>query len=238
MEQKTVLLLHGGGLSRWNFRAVAGAMGDGYRVILPVLDGHAGSEHDFTSIEDNAQRLIDRIDAELGGHVAVLGGLSLGAQVALEMLARRPDVCGHAILESASVIPSRATAALLGPSVAASYGLIRRRWFARMQAAYLRIPEDLFGDYYRDSCAMTRENLTRVLRASTLYALPEGLEAVRARVRIVVGGREQAAMKRSARLLHELIPGSALEIRPGLRHGEYSLCTPQAYADDLKEMLS
>ena len=238
MEQKTILLLHGGGLSRWNFRAVAGAMGDGYRVILPVLDGHAGSEYDFTSIGDNAQRLIDRIDAEFGGHVAVLGGLSLGAQAALEMLARRPDVCGHAILESASVIPSRATAALLGPSVAASYGLIRRRWFARMQAAYLRIPEDLFGDYYRDSCAMTRENLTRVLRASTLYAPPEGLGAVRARVRIVVGGREQAAMKRSARLLHELIPGSALEIRPGLRHGEYSLCTPQAYADDLKEMLS
>ena len=88
MEQKTVLLLHGGGLSRWNFRAVAGAMGDGCRVILPALDGHAGSEHDFTSIEDSAQRLIDRIDREFGGHVAVLGGLSLGAQVAVEMAAR------------------------------------------------------------------------------------------------------------------------------------------------------
>ena len=237
MEPKTVLLLHGGGLSWWNFRAVADRLG-GYRVILPPLDGHAGSEYDFTSIGACAQRLIDRVDREFGGHVPVLGGLSLGAQVALEMLARRPDVCDRAILESASVIPSKATAALLGPSVALSYGLIRRRWFARMQADYLRIPKDLFEDYYRDSCAMTRENLTRVLRASTLYAPPEGLSTIRARVRVVAGGREQQSMLRSAELLHDLIPGSTLEIRPGLRHGEYSLHTPQDYADDLKEMLS
>lgn len=232
MEPKTVLLLHGGGLSRWNFRAVADRLG-GYRVILPPLDGHAGSEYDFTSIGDNAQRLIDRIDREFGGHVAVLGGLSLGAQVALEMLARRPDVCDRAILESASVIPSKATAALLGPSVALSYGLIRRRWFAKIQADYLRIPKDLFEDYYRDSCAISKENLAAILRASTLYAPPEGLEAIRAKVRVVVGGKEQPSMRKSARLLHEMIPGSILEIRPGLRHGEYSLKTPQDYANDL-----
>ena len=238
METRTVLLLHGGGLAGWNFRAVAEALGETCRVVLPALDGHAGSECDFTSIADCAQRRIDRIDREFGGHVSVLGGLSLGAQVAAEMLARRPEICDCAILESASVIPSRAAAAMLGPSVALSYGLIRRRRFARMQAAYLRIPKALFEDYYRDSCAMTRENLTAVLRASTLYAPPEGLSAVRARVRVVVGGREQRSMIRSAELLHELIPGSTLEVRPGLRHGEYALSTPRDYANDLTAMLS
>ena len=82
---RTAVLLHGGGLSWWNFRAVANLLAaNGYRVVLPVLDGHAGSDRPFTSIEDNASELVALIDRELGGRVDALGGVSLGAQVALE----------------------------------------------------------------------------------------------------------------------------------------------------------
>ena len=42
---KTVVLLHGGGLSWWNFRAEAELLQDTYHVVLPVLDGHVGSDH-------------------------------------------------------------------------------------------------------------------------------------------------------------------------------------------------
>ena len=39
---RTAVLLHGGGLSWWNYRAVADLLAaNGYRVVLPVLDGHA-----------------------------------------------------------------------------------------------------------------------------------------------------------------------------------------------------
>ncbi len=43
-NQKVILLLHGGGLSWWNFRESGKRLGERYRVILPILDGHgAGS---------------------------------------------------------------------------------------------------------------------------------------------------------------------------------------------------
>ena len=52
-KNETIMLLHGGGLSWWNYRSVAQQLQQDYRIILPVLDGHAGSGRKFTSIEDN-----------------------------------------------------------------------------------------------------------------------------------------------------------------------------------------
>ena len=53
-QKETILLLHGGGLSWWNYREAAEKLQGEYRVILPILDGHAGSDRPFTTIEDNA----------------------------------------------------------------------------------------------------------------------------------------------------------------------------------------
>ena len=110
-----VMLLHGGGLSWWNYREAAKRLAERYHVVLPVLDGHADSDAPFTSIEDNAARLISYIDAHFGGQVLVLGGLSLGGQIAVEMLSQRKDVCRYALIESALVKPSKLTAAMIGP---------------------------------------------------------------------------------------------------------------------------
>ncbi|MGN1249093.1 MAG: alpha/beta fold hydrolase, partial [Candidatus Spyradocola sp.] len=70
-DAPVAVLLHGGGLSWWNYREAARFLQESMRVVLPVLDGHAGSERRFTTIEDNACEVIEWIDAEAGGCVAV-----------------------------------------------------------------------------------------------------------------------------------------------------------------------
>ena len=155
-HDQTLLFLHGGGLGWWNYRTAAEALAEDYHVVLPILDGHGGSDRPFTSIEDNAREILAYMDENLGGQVALLGGLSLGAQVLLEMLARRPAVCRCAMVESAALIPDRLTHALIGPAFGSSYGLIRRRWFSRLQFHSLHMDPSLFGDYYRDTCRIQR----------------------------------------------------------------------------------
>ena len=86
-DKETIILLHGGGLSWCSYREVAEKLSSDYHVILPILDGHTGSDADFASIEDNAARIIAFIDKHLGGSVLLIGGLSLGGQILLEMLA-------------------------------------------------------------------------------------------------------------------------------------------------------
>ena len=232
-NRDVILLLHGGGLSWWNFRAAAEEMSAKYRVILPVLDGHAGSDAEFGSIEQNAARIIAWIDENCAGRVLAVGGVSLGAQVALEMLAQRGDVCRFALIESASVKPSVLTHALIGPAVGWSYPLIRQKWFAALQFAYLGLPKEWFDSYYRDTCRITKADMIAFMRASSAYALKDAAGNATARVLIVAGGRETRAVRRSAQDLHRLLPGSALEILPGYRHGEWSACHPQAYAQRL-----
>ena len=236
-HKETILLLHGGGLSWWNYREAAHLLEKDYHVVLPVLDGHADSDAPVTTIEDNAARLVSYIDTNFGGQVMAIGGLSLGGQIAVEMLSQRPDICRYALIESALVKPMKLTAALTGPTFGMSYGLVKQRWFAKIQADYLGIPKELFEDYFRDTCAITKADMIAFLRANCAYACKTSLGETRLKVKIIAGSREQKSILDSAKLLHKAIPGSELEILPGLRHGDLSLNKPEQYAKILTEWI-
>ena len=236
-NQDTILLLHGGGLSWWNHREAAELFEEQYHVVLPVLDGHAGSDAPFTTIEANAARLISYIDAHFGGQVLAIGGLSLGGQIAVEMLSRRPDICRYALIESALVRPMKLTAALIPPAFGMSYGLIGQRWFAKLQADYLGIPRELFDDYFRDTGLISRADMIAFLKANSLYTIKPGLSETRARVKIVAGSREQKNIRDSAAMLNRTIRGSSMELLPGLRHGDLSINLPEVYVRMLTEWI-
>jgi len=232
-----IMLLHGGGLSWWNYREAARILAKQYRVVLPVLDGHADSDAPFTTVEDNAARLICYIDTHFDGQVLAIGGLSLGGQIAAEMLSQRKDICRYALLESALVKPMKLTASLIGPAFSMSYGLISQKWFAKAQADYLGIPRELFDDYYRDTCKIGKADMIAFLKANSQYPIKPGLSETTAKVKIVAGSREQHDIRISAKLLHGAIPGSSMELLPGLRHGELSIGHPEAYARMLIEWI-
>ena len=114
---KVVMLLHGGGLSWWNFRAEAEVLREQYHVILPILDGHSDSDNDFVSIEENAERIISFIDEKYGGSINAFGRLISRAQILTEILAQRKNICKFAIVESASILPSKITNSLVEATV-------------------------------------------------------------------------------------------------------------------------
>ena len=235
---ETVILLHGGGLSWWNYRDVAQLLSDRFHVVLPILDGHADSAAPFTSIEDNAARIIAHIDEYFGGNILAVGGLSLGGQIAVEMLTQRPDICRFALLESTLVKPSKLTHALIKPTFGMSYGLIKQKRFAKMQAAYLGIPQKLFDDYYRDTCKISKEDMIAFLESNSAYSIKPALRDAQAKVHIVFGSKEQSSIRTSGKLLNRMIPDSTLESLPGYNHGDLSLNHPQAYAQILLTLIS
>jgi len=232
-----IVLLHGGGLSWWNHREAAQLLAEKYHVVLPVLDGHGDRDAPFTTIEENAARVISWIDHHFDGQVLALGGLSLGGQVAVEMLSQRPGICRYALLESTLVKPMKLTAALIGPTFGVSYGLVRQRWFAKLQAAYLGIPKALFADYFRDTCAIAKTDMIAFLKANSMYTLKPSLSETKANVKIVAGSREQKSIRDSAKLLQKAILGSSMEILPGLRHGDLSINHPAQYVQILTEWI-
>lgn len=135
-NKDVIIFLHGGGLSWWNYREEAEMLQNDFRVILPILDGHSGSDRDFTTIESNAAEIIDFIDENFEGSVLLMGGLSLGGQILLEILSQRGNICKYAIIESALVVPSKLTCSIIKPAFGSCYGLIRHKWFSRLQTSY------------------------------------------------------------------------------------------------------
>ena len=236
-NKKVILLLHGGGLSWWNYREAAGLLQGEYHVLLPILDGHAGSDRPFTSIEENASEIISFIDEHLGGSVLLIGGLSLGGQILLEMRSQRKDLCSDALIESAAVIPSKRMNAWIGPALESSYGLIRNRSFSKLQFRSLHLKPELFEEYYRDTCQIEKRDLIAFLKANTSYTLKDAFSKTSAQVHVYVGEKETGLVRRSAQEICRSLPSSKLHRMPGLRHGEFSINHANQYAEAVRQII-
>ena len=236
-NSKVIILLHGGGLSWWNYREVAEILQTEYRVILPILDGHAGSDKAFTTIEDNASEIIEFINNQLGGAVLMMGGLSLGGQILLEILSQCKDICKYAIVESALVIPSKFTYSMIKPAFGSCYGLIRYKWFSKLQFKSLRIKPELFEDYFKDTCGISKSNMIAFLQENSVYTLKKAIVESKANIHVFVGEKENQAMRKSATIIHEKIEDSVLHVLPNMYHGEFSINHAGDYANEILEIV-
>lgn len=234
-QMPTIILLHGGGLSSWSLNSIVEQLQSDFHIITPIIDGHGeDGDEEFISIQDCARKLIEYIDTNCNSQVFAMGGLSIGAQIVTEVLSQREKITDYAIIESVLVYPIRGTTALTVPVYKLFYGLIKKKWFAGMQAKTLCVPLDMFEQYYQDSLKISRQSLINITLSNGNYNLNECIADTKTKVLIIVGENEVGIMKKSARLLHDKIPGSVLYTAPGMKHGELSLKYPLKYVDLLK----
>jgi hypothetical protein len=235
-NKDVIILLHGGGLSWWNYEEVSEILKSNYHVILPILDGHSGSDRDFTSIENNANEIIEYIDNNYNGNVKLIGGLSLGAQILLDILSKRDNICEYAIIESALVCQMKMTNRLIEPSINMSYGLIKKRWFSKLQFKSLKIKKELFDKYYIDSSNITKNNMISFLKANSNYHL-KNIKTNKSKSIVIVGSKERLIMIKSAKRIHDELINSELEILSGYYHGDLSINHPNEYAEKVKKLI-
>ena len=232
-----MVFLHGGGLSWWNYKEVAEILQTDYHVILPILDGHAGSDKPFTTIENNASEIIEFINSKFGGSVLLIGGLSLGGQILLEILSQSKEICKYAIVESVLVIPSKFTYSMIKPAFGSCYGLISYKWFSKLQFKSLRIKPDLFDDYYKDTCGISKSDMIAFLQENSMYSLQENIGDCVANVHIFVGEKENYAMRKSVTIIHDRLKNSFIQILPNMYHGEFSINHADDYVRKLLEIV-
>lgn len=232
-----IILLHGGGLSWWNYIDEIGLLEDEFHIVIPILDGHSDSDTNFISIENNASEIINFINENYNGKVKLIGGLSLGGQVLLEILSRNPNICEYAVIESALVIPMKFTYKMIEPIFNLTYGLTKKSWFSKLQFKNLKIKNSLYDLYYEDTCKISKNNLIAFMKSNSSYELKDTLSCTRAKVLILVGSKERSIMKKSAVKIAELIPNSELEILQGYYHGDISINHADDYVERVKRLV-
>ena len=230
-----IIFLHGGGLSWWSLKPQIEALQNEYFIVTPIIDGHGDDwNNTFISIRKSAKGVIDYIKDNFNGKVFAICGLSIGAQIVVEILSQEADITEHAVIESALVYPMKMTTRLTVPIYNLCYGLIKKRWYAKLQAKTLNVPEELFESYYIDSSRMTKESLINITKSNGDYSISRTLCNTKVKTLILVGEKELSIMKKSAKLLHDTIKGSSLNVIEKSGHGEISLINTDRYIDLLK----
>jgi len=236
-NKNVIIFIHGGGLSWWNYKEVAEKLADRFHIVMPILNGHSGSDAPFTSIEDNAREIISYIDENFKGHVLLIGGLSLGGQVLVEMLSQRKNICEFAIIESALVLPMKMTASIIKPTYDMCYPLIKKMWFAKLQFKALHIKAELFENYYTDTVSITKKDMIAFLMASSNYSIKDTLADCEAKTLVLVGSKEQLVMKKSAKKITDCLPTARLEVMKNYYHGDISINHSELYAEKLLQLI-
>ncbi len=234
-NKPVVVLLHGGGLSWWMWEPHIAMLNEDYHFILPIIDGHDIDDITFSNISDSSDHLIQHIEKTCGGQVFALCGLSLGAQIALDVLAKRPDMAKYALIESALTEPMGWIAEAAIPLVGLSYGLVAKRWFSRAQAKAMLLPDPMFETYFESSKRISKESLLNITRANAAFRVNPALGRCSTKTLILAGGKEVRAIKNSARALGKTLPNAAVRLLAGYRHGELSIGHPDEYVQVFSE---
>ena len=234
----SILLIHGGGSSWWNYLRQARILSEKYRVILPTLNGH-GEEYqlDYVSTEDSALEILDYIKANCGGKLFAIGGVSLGGQITMELLSIDRDIAEKAIIDGSLCIPQPRLAKISIFLVRLFGKLMISKFSCKLQLSMmnklypkLAYPEEL-KDYYLEDLPRTPIKTLVTIYKTYMghYKLKNTISVNKAQVLYIYGEKELNSVKESARLFQQMHPDTILYEAKGYNHGYLSAYLPQEW---------
>ncbi|MBR0650171.1 alpha/beta fold hydrolase [Roseomonas terrae] len=242
-EGRPVVLIHGVGSDLEDLSLVAGALGTGFRILRPDLRGHGQSERvpgpyvleDFT---DDISEMMEHV----GFTSADIMGFSLGALIAQRFALDHPDrvrrlalvsgVAGRTGAEREAVL--KRLAALERDEPMSHATASASRWFTD---AFRESHPDVVESRLARIAANHKPSYAAAYRVLATSDLADALHRIAVPTLVMTGEFDQGSNPRMARLMHERIAGSELQILPGLRHS-ILLEAPDVVAGHLREFLT
>ncbi len=87
------------------------------------------------------------------------------------------------------------------------------------------------------TCAIRKSDMIAFLQENSVYSLKDGIGECEATVQIYVGEKEKQPMKKSAKIIHEKLQDSFIQVLPNMYHGEFSINHADDYVRKLLEIV-
>lgn len=211
----TIVFLHGGNVANWMWDPQVKALRD-YRILTPDLPGFGGRvAEEWTDLAGTADAVAAFIAEQAEPGPVHVVGLSMGAVVALHLVARHPESASSVLVSGAVMAEVRGPTRWLA---ALQFAFWERAWFWRGQARAFRLPKDSVEVYVRHGLSVRRSNAERMLREVYEGAVPEELALFPGRLLAVAGEKEPAIVSASFVGLGSLLPQAEFRIAPGMHH--------------------
>jgi pimeloyl-ACP methyl ester carboxylesterase len=220
---RPVLLLHGVGTTTRYHRPLLHALQGRVPAVAVELPGIGSSSSDDipSSVAGQADIVAEWLRAT-GRRPLVVVGNSMGAQTAVELAVRHPDLAERVVL--------------LGPTVDRRARSLPRQ-VVRLAVDATRERASLLAITATDSFLTRRRAVNRYLRAALDHRIEERIVRVDARVVVVRGERDPLVPRRWARRLADAAPHGRFHEVPGAAHAVHH-GRPEAVADLLVEVAS
>lgn len=199
-NDETIIFLHSEGTAGWMWDKQLEAFTN-YHCIVPDLPGHGKSaEVQPFTIQSTADMIIDIIKNKAKNGKAYLVGLSLGAQIIIQILSKAPEAVDHALISGALVRDSQPSETFLEllDQLIKVYLPDKNKTIRIM--SYVRsynIPKNLRGKFKESTYVIKPESLDKIIRENMLFKMPYGLEKTEMPVLVIAGQKEAEIIKES-----------------------------------------
>jgi pimeloyl-ACP methyl ester carboxylesterase len=224
-----------------------------FHCLVPDLPEHDHSTEikPFT-MNSAAKAVAGLIRQHAHGGKAHLIGLSLGAQVGVEMLKAAPGVMKSSFLSSPIMIP------MPGASLGFySEGVMRWShrifmkpfthwdWWMRLNMKYAAgIPVEYYPEFKRIFQTMSEDAWTHIMVEGLTFRIPSGLDKVKTRVLAVAGKSEYNSMRNSIKMLAQTLPDAQAYLVNIIGHSSlaeshnWALSAPDLFATSVRAWVS
>ena len=241
-----ILLIHGGGNSWWNYIRQARMLSDKYHVILPTLDGH-GEEYqkDYITTENSAQQILEYIKNNCDRKLFAIGGVSLGGQIAMELLSLDSYIAEKAIIDGSICIPQPKLARICTIIVKLFGKIMFNKLASKIQLSLMKkmypsmaYPEEIENYYIEDMPRIPIKTLVTIYQTYMgEYRLKYAIKESKAQVLYIYGEKEMKCVKESAKLFQKMHPDCTLYEAKGYNHGYLSAYLPLEWMELVNRIL-
>lgn len=239
-KPETIVFLHGGALSGWMWEKQLEGFKE-YHCLVPDLPEHGKSNEikPFT-IEGAANMVLDLIRSRAHGGTAHIVGISLGAQIIVEMLSKSPESINHVLISGTLVRRVPATdffLKLLNYTIKAYMPIKDTDFLIKANMRSYNIPKEYFVPLKEATASISSDSLNRILHENMLFRIPEGMENANNRVLIIAGGKEYGIIKESAEDLKKVFSNSQYYIAENMVH-LWNLAAPDFFNSVLRAWIN
>lgn len=218
---ETIIFLHGDRLAGWMWDEQLKAFAD-YHLMVPDLPEHGRSQKtgSFT-IKRAAEMMVALIKTRAHGGKAHLVGISLGAQIIIQILSIAPEVVNSAFISGTlvrSTPPTETFLKLLNQLTEFYVPIKSNHLFIKSYMRSYNMPKNLFSTFKESTCMIDSDSATRIIKESALFTMPDGLKNADASVVVMIGEKDYGAVKKSAKDLVNVLPNSKGASALGVGH--------------------
>ncbi len=229
-NRETIVFLHAGMSSGWMWNKHLEIFKD-YHCLVPDLPEHGKSiDIKLFTMKGAAEEIIGLIKEKAHGGKAHVVGLSLGAQVAVQMLSMAPETVHDAVITGT-------LAREVGSGIAVFMNIFYKVYmrlkdtdfFIKMGMRAQNISVDYFQYVKKDNKALTWNSLNNITSENRSFRIPENLCTSKNRVLILVGEKEVKVAHESAVDLNKCLLNSKAYKAANFGH-TWSLESPEFFS--------